>query len=60
MPFVDRERPALTTIRIPHYDIGFESARLLMERIANPAGPAKWIVLPVDLVTRGSTGRAKA
>ena len=59
IPFVDRERPALTTIRIPHYDIGFESARLLLERIANPSGPAKGIVLPVQLITRGSTGPAR-
>jgi LacI family transcriptional regulator len=59
IPFADRQRPGLTTIRIPHYDIGLESARLLLARIANPTAPAKRIVLPVDLVTRGSTGPAK-
>jgi LacI family transcriptional regulator len=54
MPFVDKQRPALTTVRIPHYDIGYEAARLLLERIANPASQPKRIVLPVQLVIRDS------
>jgi len=54
MPFVDRQRPPLTTVRIPHYDLGFEAARLLLERIANPTAPAKRVVLPVTLVERES------
>jgi LacI family transcriptional regulator len=55
MPFLDRQRPRLTSVRIPHYEIGIESARLLLERIANPAAPAKRVVLPVELVQREST-----
>ncbi|MGW4488001.1 LacI family DNA-binding transcriptional regulator [Amycolatopsis sp. NPDC004368] len=55
MPFVDRQRPSLTTVRIPHYEIGREAARLLLERIASPAAPAKRVVLPVELVSRDST-----
>jgi LacI family transcriptional regulator len=54
MPFVDKQRPALTTVRIPHYDIGYEAARLLLERIANPTSPPKRIVLPVELIVRDS------
>ncbi len=54
MPFLDRQRPRLTSVRIPHYEIGIESARLLLERIANPAAPAKRVVLPVELVLRDS------
>ncbi|MFC0432436.1 LacI family DNA-binding transcriptional regulator [Kutzneria buriramensis] len=54
MPFLDKQRPALTTVRIPHYDIGYEAARLLLERIANPGAPAKRVVLPVQLITRDS------
>ncbi|MEV6903269.1 LacI family DNA-binding transcriptional regulator [Amycolatopsis sp. NPDC051372] len=60
MPFVDRQRPSLTTVRIPHYDIGREAARLLLEHIASPTAPAKRVVLPVDLVRRGSTAAAKS
>src|SRR6201994_55890 len=32
MPFVDRLRPALTTIRFPHYQLGTEAAQLLLAR----------------------------
>lgn len=60
MPFVDRQRPSLTTVRIPHYDIGREAARLLLERIASPTAPAKRVVLPVELVRRDSTATAKS
>jgi len=54
MPFVDKQRPPLTTVRIPHYDIGIEAARLLLERIANPTAPVKRVVLPVRLIERDS------
>jgi LacI family transcriptional regulator len=54
MPFVDKQRPALTTVRIPHYDLGIGAARLLLERIANPAAPARQVVLPIHLVQRES------
>jgi LacI family transcriptional regulator len=54
MPFADKQRPGLTTIRIPHYEMGLESARLLLERIANPTTPAKRVILPVELIRRGS------
>ena len=54
MPFLDRQRPRLTSVRIPHYEIGIESARLLLERIANPGAAAKRVVLPVELVRRDS------
>jgi len=54
MPFLDKQRPALSTVRIPHYDIGIEAARMLLERIANPSAPAKRVVLPVQLVERES------
>ncbi|MET7991096.1 LacI family DNA-binding transcriptional regulator [Amycolatopsis sp. NPDC005232] len=60
MPFVDRQRPSLTTVRIPHYDIGREAARLLLEHIASPTAPAKRVVLPVELVRRDSTAAAKS
>ena len=34
MPFVEWWHPALTTVRIPQYDIGREAAHLLLERFA--------------------------
>ena len=34
MPFIDRLRPPLTTVRFPHYQLGTEAAQLLLERIS--------------------------
>jgi LacI family transcriptional regulator len=56
MPIVDKLRPGLTTIRIPQYDVGAEAARLLLDRIGDPATSAKSVMLDVELVVRGSTG----
>ncbi|HEV2784620.1 MAG TPA: LacI family DNA-binding transcriptional regulator [Actinophytocola sp.] len=57
MPFVDRLAPPLTTVRVPHYQIGAEGARMLLERLGDPELPAKSITLPVSLVVRKSTVR---
>lgn len=59
MPFIDKLRPPLTTVRIPHYQIGTEAARLLLESIEHPAAPAKSILLPPTLVERQSTAPPK-
>ena len=55
MPFIDRLRPPLTTIRFPHYQVGTEAAQLLLERIAGQSGPVKVLYLAPELVVRGST-----
>jgi LacI family transcriptional regulator, galactose operon repressor len=55
MPFIDRLRPPLTTIRFPHYQLGTEAAQLLLERIAGQGGPVKVLYLTPELVVRGST-----
>jgi LacI family transcriptional regulator len=60
MPFIDRLRPPLTTIRFPHYQVGTESANLLLERISSPGGPVKVLYLAPELVIRGSTSRLSA
>jgi LacI family transcriptional regulator len=39
MPFVDRLRPPLSTIRFPHYQLGTEAAQLLLERISGTDKP---------------------
>ena len=56
MPFVDRLRPPLSTVRFPHYQLGTEAARLLVERIESGQGPVKILFLAPELVARGSTG----
>lgn len=55
MPIVDKLSPPLTTVHIPHYQVGVESARLLLDRIENETAPAKSVLLPLELVVRGST-----
>jgi LacI family transcriptional regulator len=55
MPLLDKLRPPLTTIGIPHHQIGVEAARMLLEAINEPNRPARSVLLPVTLVVRGST-----
>jgi LacI family transcriptional regulator len=55
MPFMNRLRPPLSTIRFPHYQLGTEAATLLIERIDAADSPVKMIYLAPELVARGST-----
>jgi LacI family transcriptional regulator len=55
MPFIDRLRPPLSTIRFPHYQLGTEAANLLLERIDGSDGPVKILYLAPELVARGSS-----
>jgi LacI family transcriptional regulator, galactose operon repressor len=55
MPFVDRFRPALTTIRIPEYEIGRRAAQLLLGTIEQPNRRPETILIGPELVVRGST-----
>ena len=54
MPFIDRLRPPLTTVRFPHYQLGTEAAQLLLERIGDREAPVKILYLAPELVARGS------
>jgi LacI family transcriptional regulator len=56
MPFIDRLRPPLTTIRFPHYQVGHEAAGALLELIAGRGRPVRVLRLAPELVVRGSTG----
>ena len=55
MPFVDRLSPPLTTVRIPHYELGREAARRLIELIETPDSPPRATTLRPELIVRGST-----
>jgi len=57
MPFSDRFNPPLTTIRIPHYEVGHAAADLLLAQLdeGSPDGPNE-VVLEPSLVVRGSSG----
>ncbi len=55
MPFADRFDPPLTTVRIPHREIGSAAADLLLERLGEPADDAPQIRLTPTFAPRGST-----
>ena len=59
MPFMDKMRPALTTVRIEHYEVGAEAARLLLDALREPGRPPRTVLLPPRLVVRGSTAPAR-
>jgi LacI family transcriptional regulator len=59
-PFMDKLRPPLTTVRIPHYEIGAEAARLLLEELRSPNRHPRSVLLPLSLIVRQSTARPRA
>ena len=56
MRFADRFNPPLTTIRLPHYEIGAAAAELLLERLQDEVAEARQLTLQPELVVRASTG----
>jgi LacI family transcriptional regulator len=59
MPFLDKLRPPLTTVGVPHHDIGAEAARMLLDCIEEPDRHPRSLLLPVSLVVRDSTARCR-
>jgi LacI family transcriptional regulator len=59
MPFMDRLAPPLTSLLIPHDEIGAQAAKLLLERIRNPKSPVRTVKLVPELIARGSTAPLK-
>ena len=58
MPFAARFKPPLTTIHIPHYEIGKAAAELMLERLHDGDSPPREVRLEPSLVVRGSTAAA--
>jgi LacI family transcriptional regulator len=55
MPFADRFAPPLTTVHIPHGQIGARAAELLLERIEDPGATPQTLVFEPTLRVREST-----
>ena len=55
MPFAARFQPPLTTIHIPHYEIGKAAGELMLERLQEGDSPPREIRLEPHLVVREST-----
>jgi LacI family transcriptional regulator len=62
IPFAAEFSPPLSTIRIPHYEIGVKAAELVLEAIRNEgrSRPAVSLRLPPELVVRESTSAPAA
>lgn len=50
----EMSRPPLTSVDIGIFQLGYEAAKSLMEKITNPNEPIKRIIIPHRLVERGS------
>jgi LacI family transcriptional regulator len=55
MPFVNRLRPPLTTVRVPQREIGTVAADLLLQQLSNGSLSSREILLEPTLVVREST-----
>jgi LacI family transcriptional regulator, galactose operon repressor len=55
MPFADRFQPPLTTVRIPHYEIGTAAAELMLELLQNGTDEPREVRLEPSLAVRRST-----
>jgi LacI family transcriptional regulator len=55
MDWSARFSPPLTTVRVPHQRLGMAAADLLLERLVDSHAEVRHVVLPVQLVVRGST-----
>ena len=59
MPFADRFNPPLTTLRIPHDQIGVQSSLLLLRMMRDPKVSVPSLQLEPLLVIRGSTAELR-
>jgi LacI family transcriptional regulator len=55
-PWLGIFQPKLTTVELPKYQLGFEAADLLLDRIAGKGGPSVFKKLPPELRVRESCG----
>jgi LacI family transcriptional regulator len=53
--FMDKLAPPLTTVRIPHTQMGVEAARILLDQMLGRTDAIQHAVLPIRLVVREST-----
>ncbi len=58
IPEADVTVPGLTTVRQPLGELGRRAVELLQERMAEPDRTPSHVMLPVELVVRGTTGPA--
>jgi LacI family transcriptional regulator len=60
MPFASWFNPPLTTVHLPHYEIGVRAADLLLEHFLDPEVEPEQVTLEPELVVRGSSAPPRA
>jgi LacI family transcriptional regulator len=55
MPFAAWFDPPLTTVRLPHYEIGARAAEMLLDQLGDAEAEPVHVMLDPELVVRGST-----
>jgi LacI family transcriptional regulator len=60
IPFLDKLKPPLTTVRIPHYELGARAASLVLDRLSDPKLEPVTVQLEPKLIVRGSTAKPAA
>lgn len=55
IPLANLLEPALTTVRVPQFEMGARGARLLIDRLEGATGHRTPVVLPTALVVRASS-----
>ncbi len=60
IPFNDKFSPPLTSVRLPHYHIGFKAAEMLIEAIEEPDAHPSDVRLRPELIVRASTAPPRA
>ncbi|HEX6677691.1 MAG TPA: substrate-binding domain-containing protein [Actinomycetes bacterium] len=58
LPIVAHTIPPPTTVHVPFYETGGRAVALLLDRIAGAGKEPDRVLLPVELVVRGSCGAA--
>jgi DNA-binding LacI/PurR family transcriptional regulator len=59
IPFAPLVQPWITTVQQPNYDLGKVAAEVLLERVNNPSGPHRQVMLSGQLIIRESSVRSK-
>lgn len=59
MPFADRFAPPLTTVRVPHYELGLTAADLLVQVMEGEPPRRRMVEYPPELIVRGSTAKPR-
>lgn len=56
MPFIDKIAPPLTTVHVPHYELGERAAELLLAQLRGEGKPEQ-VLVDVSLVVRESSAK---